>query len=81
MSRTEGIHGILSFPVDPCVTHYRHAGSPKGDVLWQIALCSGLAATPSPGSPGFRTWALQWPALGPTLDHPFGVSKQRPARF
>ncbi len=40
-----------------------------------MALWSGPGATPSPRSPESCTWSLWWPALGPTLNAPFGVPK------
>ncbi len=36
---------------------------------------------PSPRWPGPYTWSLRWPALGLTLNAPFGASEWLPGRF
>ncbi len=67
--------------MDPSGPDYGHAGSRNGVIWCRMALWRGPAATSSPRSPGFCTWALRMPALGPTLKRPFGGSKRRPGRF
>ena len=70
-----------SFLAEPSVPKYCHAGSRDGVIRCQTALWSGLGVAPSRRSPGSYTWSLQWPALGPTLNAPFGVSKPLPGPF
>ncbi len=63
------------------MSKYDNAGSRNGVIRGQIALWSGLGAAPSRRSRGSCTWSLRWPALGPTWNAPFGVSKRLPGPF
>jgi hypothetical protein len=68
----------VGFLLDPSVPKCDRAGS-RNEVIWcRTALCSGPVVPPSPLSPGSYTWSLRWPALGPTLNALFGVSKWLP---
>jgi hypothetical protein len=63
------------------VPKYDHAGSRNGVIWCQMALWGGPGAAPSRRSPGSYTWSLQWPALDPNWNAPFGVCKRLPGPF
>ncbi len=71
----------MSFPVNPSAPKYDHCVSTNIVIWCRMALWSGPGAMPGSRNPRLCTWALRWPALGPTLQRPFGASKQRPGRF
>ena len=71
----------LSFLVDPSAPKYHHAGSRNGLIRCQAALWNVPAVSPSLWLPAFCTWALRWPALGPTLNARFGMSEWLPGPF